>query len=179
MDLDLLDLYGRASQWTLDRVQGATDQLDAPTPCEEWDVRTLLDHMLDTQHYFIDSARGQDAKLPDPTPPRLIDDDPVGDFQRTRSEMLETFGEPGVLEKTGPALGIAFTDQLVHGWDLAVATGQDTAMPSGLAEAAYQMVHGRFTDDQRTGMFKPELQVGAHAAAQDRLLGYLGRDPAV
>jgi uncharacterized protein (TIGR03086 family) len=92
--------------------------------------------------------------------------------------LRDAFSQPGVIERTGPALGIAFADQLLHGWDLAKATGQDATMPAGLAEAAYAMVHGRFTDDQRKGVFKPEVQVGADASAQDRLLAYTGRDPA-
>ena len=72
---------------------------------------------------------------------------------------------------------IAFSDQLLHGWDLAKATGQDTTMPEGLPDAAYEMIHGRFTDDQRKGVFKPEIEVGADASAEDRLLAYTGRDP--
>ena len=52
MDLDLLDLYERASEWTAAKAAGATRQLDAVTPCDGWDVRTLMNHMLDTQHYF-------------------------------------------------------------------------------------------------------------------------------
>ena len=74
-------------------------------------------------------------------------------------------------------MGIAFSDQLLHGWDLAKATGQDTTMPDGLAEAAYEMIHGRFTDDQRKGVFKPEVTVADDASAQDKLLAYTGRDP--
>ena len=91
--------------------------------------------------------------------------------------MFKTFSEPGVIEKTGPSLGIAFADQLLHSWDLAKATGQDTTMPDGLAEAAYEMIHGRFTDEERVGVFKPEVEVAADASAQDKLLAYTGRDP--
>ena len=50
-------------------------------------------------------------------------------------------------------------------------------MPDGLAEAAYEMIHGRFTDDQRKGVFKPEVTVADDASAQDKLLAYTGRDP--
>src|SRR5215210_5512399 len=139
---DQLDLYDRASTWALDRVKGATDRLDDPTPCDKWDVRTLLNHMLDTQHYFLGAARGEDASPPAPEPPDVLSEDPVADFETTQAQMLEVFGERGVIEKTGPALGIAFADQLLHGWDLAMATGQDAKMPAGLPEAAYEMIHG-------------------------------------
>jgi hypothetical protein len=50
-------------------------------------------------------------------------------------------------------------------------------MPDGLAESVYEMIHGRFTDEQRKGVFKPEVPVAADASAQARLLGYTGRDP--
>ena len=172
---DYLDLYERASAWATDKVRGASDHLDAPTPCDEWDVRTLLNHMLDTQRYFLGSARGEEVPLPAPEPPGMLSDDPVTDFERGRAEMLEVFGDPEVQEKTGPALGVAFSDQLLHGWDVARATKQDATMPEGLAQAAYDTIHGRFTDDQRTGVFKPELQVDPNASAQEKLLAYTGR----
>jgi uncharacterized protein (TIGR03086 family) len=175
--MDLIDLYGRGSEWTLTKIAGAADQLEAPTPCEEWDVRTLLDHMLETQRYFASAGRGEDATPPSPEPPELISRDPVADFTEVRSEILSAFGRDGVVASTGPLLGIAFTDQLLHGWDLARATGQDFEMPDGLAAAAYESIHGRFTDEQRKGVFGPELPVGENASDQDRLLAYTGRDP--
>jgi uncharacterized protein (TIGR03086 family) len=178
MDLDLLDLYRRGSAWTTSKVPGATGRLAADTPCEEWDVRTLMNHMLDTQNYFVSAGRGEDASPPSSPPPGdLLGNDPVADFERVRGEIISTFAEPGVIDRTGPSLGIAFSDQLLHGWDLATATGQDSTMPDGLADAAYQMIHGRFTDEQRQGIFKPEVPVGREATAQDRLLAYTGRDP--
>ena len=177
MKPDLLDLYGRANEWTLSKVEGATDKLNTPTPCDEWDVRSLMNHMLDTQNYFVGTARGEDVSLPSPEPPERLGADPVADFERAREEMLRTFGEDGVIEKTGPSLGIAFCDQLVHGWDLARATGQAATMPAGLPEAAFEMIHGRLSDEQLKGDFKPEVAVSPNASAQDRLLGYTGRNP--
>jgi uncharacterized protein (TIGR03086 family) len=177
MDLDLLDLYGRASEWTGTKVRGAQSELDAPTNCDGWNVRTLMNHMLETQRYFAGSARGDDVQL-SPDPPDLLSPDPSSDFDQARTETLRTFGEPGVIEKTGPALGIAFSDQLLHGWDLAISTGQDPTMPEGLPDAAYGMIHGRFTDEQRKGVFKPEIAIGADASAQAKLLAYTGRHSA-
>jgi uncharacterized protein (TIGR03086 family) len=177
MDLDLLDLYGRASDWSSTKVAGAASKLDAPTSCDEWNVRTLMSHMLQTQQYFVAAARGEDVAPPTGTPPDLVSDEPRTDFSRARAETLTTFEEPGVIEKTGPALGIAFSDQLLHGWDLATSTGQDETMPDGLPEAAYSLIYGRFTDEQRQGVFKPEIAVAPDASAQDKLLAYTGRDP--
>jgi uncharacterized protein (TIGR03086 family) len=153
--------------------------MDAGTPCDEWTVRELMDHMLQTQQYFVGSARGEDVSPPSGDPPQLLGNDPVADFRRARDETMTTFGREGVIEKTGPTIGIAFADQLLHGWDLARATGQDTKMPQDLAAAAYEMIHGRFTEEQRKGVFKPEVPVvGPDASYQDRLLAYTGRDPA-
>ena len=153
MDLDLLDLYGRASAWTSTKVEGAASQLDAPSSCDGWSVRTLMSHMLETQRYFVGAARGEDVSPPSATPPDLVSDDPSTDFKKARAETLLTFEEPGVIERTGPALGIAFSDSLLHGWDLATSTAQEATMPEGLPEAAYDIIYGRFTDDQRKGVF--------------------------
>ena len=176
MQADLLDLYRRASQWTAEKVAGARD-LEAATPCPEWRVRDLLNHMLDTQRYFAGAARGEDASLPAPSPPSLLTDDPSADFDRATGEVVDAYAQEGVVEQRGPALGIAFSDQLLHGWDLARATGQDATMPEGLPEVAYEMIHGRFTEDQRKGVFKPEVEVAADSTAQERLLAYTGRRP--
>lgn len=177
MEQDLLGLYERGSEWTTSKVASATSSLDDPSPCDQWDVRTLMNHMLDTQNYFLGTARGEDVSPPSPNPPALLGADPVADFERTRSGMVSAYGAPGVIDKTGPSLGIAFSDLLVHGWDVAKATDQDTTMPEGLPEAAYELIHGRFTPEQRKDLFKPEIDVAADAPAQDKLLAYTGRDP--
>ena len=176
MSTDLLDQYRQASEWTCGNVAGVSD-LDASTPCDEWRMRDLLNHMLETQQFFLSSARGEDASPPGPNPPELLGGNPSDDFSRTTSDVAATYGQEGVIEKTGPAIGIAFTDLLVHGWDVARATGQDATMPDGLADAAYNVVYGRFTDEQRSGLFKPEVPVSADATPQERLLGYMGRTP--
>ena len=176
MSDDLLKRYQGASEWTRDKVAGVKD-LDESTPCDNWRVRDLLNHMLETQNYFLSAAKGGDASPPGQTPPELVSDNPTTDFDRAVNDMVSTYGQDGVIEKTGPALGIAFADMLLHGWDVARATGQDATMPEGLPQAAYDVIHGRFTEEQRKGVFKPEIPVGDDATAQERLLAYTGRDP--
>ena len=176
--MDLLDLFERGTGWTASKIEPAAGTLDTPTGCEGWNVGTLIDHMIDTQRYFAATARGEEASLPDPSPPSLIGDDPAGAYAAATKETLRAFGEPGVLEKTGPSIGIAFVDQLVHGWDLATATGQDATMPDDLAAAAFSMIDGRLTDEQRQGGgFKPAVAVPPSAPVQDKLVGYTGRQP--
>jgi uncharacterized protein (TIGR03086 family) len=176
MEPDLLDLYRRGSAWSADKVPAALPHLSAPSTCDRWDVRTLLNHILQIQRYFLGMAQGNEIALT-PDPPDLLSDDPVSDFQTVRTEVLRAFGEPGTVERTGIALAVAFSDQLVHGWDLAISTRQDPTLPEGLAEAAFSMIYGRFTDEQRQGLFKPALSVDDAARAQDKLLAYTGRDP--
>jgi uncharacterized protein (TIGR03086 family) len=137
-----------------------------------------MNHMLDTQRYFATVARGEGAALPSPEPPELLGDDPVADFERARARTLKAFGQSEPEEQSELLAGIALSDVLLHGWDLAKATGQDATMPENCAQAAYTVVHGRLTDAQRNGMFKPEVLVGPGASPQQRLLAYTGRDPA-
>jgi uncharacterized damage-inducible protein DinB len=69
MSVDLLELYSRASQWTNEKVAHAAADLDARTPCDEWNVRRLLNHMLDTQRYFLSSTRRRRPTAgPEPAP---------------------------------------------------------------------------------------------------------------
>jgi uncharacterized protein (TIGR03086 family) len=176
MESDLMDLYRRGSDWTGDKIAGVT-ALDGSTPCSEWKLRDLLNHVLDTQRYFASAGRGEKATPPGPNPPDIVSDMPAADFAAVRSDVISVFSTEGVIEKTMPALGVAFTDALIHGWDVAKATGQDASMPDGLAEAAYTTIHGRFSDEQRQGLFAPEVSVADDATAQQRLLAYTGRTP--
>ena len=176
MTAELLDHYRRASEWAIEKV-GNVSTLDAQSDCEDWSLRDLLNHMLATQDYFLGAARGESASPPGPNPPDLVSEDPKADLERRSADVVDTFGQDGVIEKTGPAIGIAFADMLLHGWDVARSTGQDASMPDGLAQAAYDTIHGRFTDEQRKGVFKPAIPTGDDATPQERLLAYTGRQP--
>lgn len=175
--MDVLDLYERGSGWTAGKIAGAGDKLDAKTPCEDWDARTLVDHLLEAQRYFAATGRGEEGTLPSPNPPSLAGDDPAGAYEASRQEILQVYGEPGVIEKTGPLLGIAFCDSLIHGCDLARATGQDDTMPEDLAAAAFDMLDGRLTPDRRGDAFGPAIDVPDTATAQEKVLAYTGRTP--
>jgi uncharacterized protein (TIGR03086 family) len=93
---------------------------------------------------------------------------------RRLREVLSAYSEPGVVDRTGPSVGIAFSELLLHSWDLARAPGQDATMPAGLAEAD-ELIQGMLGDSLRNGMFKPEIPIGDDASAQDRLLAFTGR----
>ena len=161
MDMDLLDLYDRG--YRVDEVEDLGRQGQAGRPHA---LRAVEGARRDEPHARLASVtsrsprRARTRTLPrGDTPPDKLAKDPVQQYDRARKATLETYRAEGVLEKTGPALGIAFVDQLVHGWDIAKATGQDTTMPDDLAQAAFQMVDGRMPDDQRGDAFKPAVEV--------------------
>jgi uncharacterized protein (TIGR03086 family) len=176
MTTELLDLYRQASRWTLDKVAGAATSLDADTPCDDWDVRTLLSHMLETQDYFVGAAKGEDVSPPSGQPSHELAGDPVAAFERARTETIDTFGQEAVIEKTGPSLGIAFSDQLLHGWDLARATGQEYSCDDTTAQVLLGFVE-QFDPAGTPGLYGPALPIGDDAPAFDRVLARTGRDP--
>jgi uncharacterized protein (TIGR03086 family) len=173
--MELPEMHAQAMAWTAEKLRGAANRLDAPTPCDEWNVRTLVSHIIETQNYFCAKARGLDAPLPAPDPVDLVGDDPVGAFEKVRNDTVSAFAEPGAADKAGIGVGIAFTDSLIHGWDIAIATGQDATMPDTLARGAYEFLNGRFSAEQRAGLFKAEVPVADDASAQEKLLGFTGR----
>ena len=176
--MDPLDLYKRASDWTAEKVKGvAKGDLDVQTPCNEWKARDLINHLLEGNRYFTDAARGKQGALPQGQPTDLLSDDPLAQYKESRDAALAKFSEPGVVEKMGMQVGLMFVEQLVHGWDLAKATDQDTKMPGDLAEAAFKMMDGRMSDEQRGSFFGLAVKVADDASAQDKLLAYSGRTP--
>ena len=171
--MDPIDLFDRGSAWTATKVAGAKEKLDKPTPCDDWKVRDLLNHLISSNRFFQASARGEKASPPQGKPKEQISSDPLADYERERHQTMEAFGDPQ--KKQG--LEMAFVEQLVHGWDLAKATGQKTNMPPDLAEAALKIVDGKMPPEQRGEFFGPEVEVPDDASPQEKLLAYSGREP--
>jgi uncharacterized protein (TIGR03086 family) len=175
--MDLVDLFDKGSAWTKQKIDGAKDQLDAQTPCDEWDVRTVINHLIDGQQsYFQKAALGAQATPPSPNPPDVIGGDPAEHYEQARQATLDAFRKADP-QKAMMTIGIAFVDQVVHGTDIAKATGQDATIPPELAEAAFGMVNGNLTPENRGRGFKPEIPVPEDAPTQDKLLAYMGRNP--
>jgi uncharacterized protein (TIGR03086 family) len=189
MDLNLVGLFDRATGWTMTKIGAADGQRQVATPCDEWNVGRLLDHLLDGQALFTAGAAGATISPPSGDPPRLAGNDPVAQYEAARQTTMASYSQPGVLAGMvntpfGPMpaaqfLGIAVCDQLIHGWDLAQGTGQDSTMPADLAAAAWQMLGGRIADASRgpAKNFKTAIAVAEDASFQDKLLGYTGRQP--
>lgn len=187
--MNLIEMFDRATAWTADKVAGASSQLDTQTPCSEWTVRRLIDHLLAGQAMFAAGPAGGTIAPPEGPPPELVSDDPASQYHQARKATIDAYAPPGVMEGTVkgsggdvPAvvvLGIAFCDQLVHGWDLARATGQDATMPADLAALGRQLLDGRIAEESRGPgkNFGPALTVADDASDQDKLLAYCGRTP--
>lgn len=159
------------------------DQWPAPTPCTDWTVRQLVDHLIGMNRVFT-------ALLADEPAPRRaaaghVESDPVGTYRETAATLLLAFASPGVIEREyrgplGSATGadrlqIRQYDLLAHGWDLAQATGQPADLPDDLAELSLAFARAQLTEEYRPGRFAPAQAVDEHTPAIGRLAAFLGR----
>ena len=166
------------------------DQHGRPTPCAEWNVRDLLNHLLATL-VLGEALLGDKAPAIAAAPGELPDRDLVGDdalkaYRVGVEALLAAAGGDALTrphatplgEMPGEVLG-GFTtlDIAVHGWDLARATGQDPTLDAGLAEAVLDFAHRFVTDRNRGARIGPPVPVDAGAPATDRLAAFLGRTP--
>lgn len=156
------------------------DQLDRPTPCAEYDVRGVLEHMIAGATAFAAAYRGTEPAVPDTS-------DPLAAFGQALGELGAAVNEPGALERTvaspfGDLSGETFArfvvlDGLVHGWDMATATGQAYEPPDALVAAADEFAHD-VLDDLRDGdTFADAVEVDPGATPIERLAAFTGRRP--
>lgn len=158
------------------------DQWSAPTPCEQWDVQRLVEHLVGMNLVFA-------AMLANEHPPQrgagLSRDDLPQAFSESAATLLDAFGEPGVLDRSymgplGSATGadrlqIRLYDLLAHGWDLAAATGQPARLPEDAANDVLGFVQEQLEDDARAGRFAPPQPTSEGAPAIEHLVAFLGR----
>jgi uncharacterized protein (TIGR03086 family) len=166
-------------------VDGITpDQLDRPTACENFDVHGVLAHMIVLGGAFSYWFRGEPA--PEISPPDAANGVPAGEFRGTMDALLAAVASPGALDRqiTAPvgtmpgdvfARLVAF-DGVVHGWDLATATGQPFDVPADVFAAVDEFARGALTPDMRDGdTFKAETVPPAGATPLERLAAFTGR----
>lgn len=163
-------------------------QLSAPTPCTEWDVRAVMNHVIGGNHFFAATAAGEEPPMP-AEPRDLVGDDPATAYGQGAKAALEAWRAPGTAERmvnlpigTMPgafAIGIHALDHTVHAWDIAKATGQVDLLDQEVAEAAYGYVNGNISDQLREpgGPFGPEVEAPTGCSPAERLAAYMGRTP--
>jgi uncharacterized protein (TIGR03086 family) len=160
------------------------DQWTAATPCTEWNVRALVNHLVRGNRLFAAVLRGGQPAPAEPAD--VLGDDPRAAYRASADAVLEAFRQPGVLERvvtapfgTAPgrvALHIRNTELLVHGWDLARATDQSTSFPEPLAQQELEFSRGAIGQfGQGRSPFAPPQPVAEDAPAVDRLAALLGR----
>ena len=168
------------------------DALDGPTPCPDMSVAALLDHIAGLSLAFTVAARkeavdGGTAPSPDAA---QLDPDWRSRIPEALDELAAAWTEPdawtgmtaaGGVELPGDVAALVALDELVvHGWDLAVATGQPYDPDPDLLEVVHEFVRG-FSgpgqEEAREGLFGPEVPVPEDAPLLDRVIGLTGRDP--
>ncbi|WP_328422497.1 TIGR03086 family metal-binding protein [Micromonospora sp. NBC_00389] len=139
------DLLAAAAPRTVDVVRGiADDQLDLPTPCRDYTVRDLLNHLFEVVVNFQDLAEKRDVEWSDK--PDHLADGWRDRFETETGRLIAAWADPSTLEGVSPGMGMpqtviggmALLDLTVHGWDLAVATDQ----PYQPAPEAVAELHG-------------------------------------
>jgi uncharacterized protein (TIGR03086 family) len=185
--MDLLDAHGQALE-VFDRSVhhvGLSDW-DSPTPCTDWTVRDLVNHLVYDQLWVPELLAGKTiAEVGDKYDGDQLRDDPVTAWTESSQAARAALLEPGALEGTvhlsfGDADATEYAWQLtldaaVHGWDLATAVGADAEIGDELATALLKWVEPQIDDWSGSSMFGKPVPVADDADVQTRLVSLLGR----
>src|SRR5256885_13995445 len=184
--MTLIDL-GPVAQRTAKLVESVADEdLGRPTPCPDYTVGDLVDHIGGAALAFAAAAKkdpldgggaGDASRLGDDWRTRIPQDVlGLADAWSAPDAWTGMTGAGGV-ELPGEVAGLIGLDEmLVHGWDLAKATGQPADYDGPELEALHALLVG-FRDNTVDGIFGPEVAVPSSAPMFDRVLGLTGRDP--
>lgn len=165
------------------------DQMGDPTPCASWKVRDLVNHIVGGSQWFGTSMAAGGADDDGSNLPDFTDQDYLAIYDDGAEKSVAAFDADGAMEQIvklpfgefpgAVFLGLATTDVLVHGWDLAKATGQSTDLSPELSSQLLEANRGAIPDEFRgpdgKAPFGPEQQAPAGACATDQLAAYLGR----
>lgn len=186
---DALSLHATALDEFDRRVRAVrSDQWHDPTPCTDWDVRILVNHLVTEQLWvplLMDGATVEDVG--DRFDGDQLGDDPVATWQSASAAARESFAAPGAMRRhvelsygRRPAEGYCremTMDLAVHAWDLARGIGGDERLDGDLVAEVYDMVASQADQLAGTGLFGPQVKVAEDADTQTRLLALLGRRP--
>ena len=180
-DVKLLE---RAGDYALSAIETVTvELLSRPTPCAQWDLRMLLDHVIEsatTLHEGLDSGRvALFSTVPYDTAAnpalvfrtcvtRLVDE-----WVASNTVPLVTVADR--LMPLSLAAGVAAVEIAVHGWDIAQATGVRRPIPPALAVDLHAISALLLSDGNRHPLFAPPLRPPVLAGPSEKLLAYLGR----
>ena len=189
MALDLPALHDRALAGTRRYVAGiGDDQWNDPTPCEGWDVRELANHIVSGNFWAGELARGKTIEeVGDRLDGDVLGADPAAAYDESARAASEAFLAPGAMEAPcavsyGPVPGEVYAghrliDVLIHGWDAAKATGQDTTLDPELVDACWTVIEPQKELLLGSGAFGTHHETEPGADRQSALLELLGRTP--
>jgi uncharacterized protein (TIGR03086 family) len=178
--VDVVDALEQTFQHSQGVIAGVRpEQHDRRTPCSEWTVRDLLEHMIGVVAGLGAAAGGRDRT------PFELGADPAAQFDEASASALAAWRTPGVLDRVvdggaGPMPGsvlasINLLDTATHTWDLATATGQPAELPEPVAAAAMEASRAIVSPEIRPGRFGPELTAPGGASTTQQLVAFLGR----
>ncbi len=159
-------------------------QLNDPTPCDQFTVHDVLDHMIVLGGSFAYWFRGEDA--PELKAPAVYGVVPAKDFRATMEDLLAAVRSDGAMERiisapVGEMPGDTFArfvafDGLVHGWDLATATGLPYEPPEDVIAAVDEFARAAISAEMRDGdTFKDATAPRPNASPLERLAAFSGR----
>lgn len=162
------------------------DRWQASTPCADWDVCALVNHLVSGNWWAAKLGAGATiAQVSDRLDGDRLGCDPTAAYAASAEAASDAFHRPGALQAPcavsyGPVSGSVyaghrFIDVLIHGWDLATATGQATALDDDLAEACRKLTEPQIDVLRASGAFGEGMSAAPDAGAQARLLAMLGR----
>ncbi|MCF0091690.1 TIGR03086 family metal-binding protein [Micromonospora sp. MH99] len=187
--MDLLEAYRRSLAEFVDRVdQIGPGQWAEETPCPDWDVRTLVNHVVGEDRWSVPLLAGRTV---DEVGHRFDGDqlgaDPATTAREAAAQAEIAVIHPGTIDRTvhlsaGPTPAAEYVQQLlaehlVHGWDLAVAIGADPRFDPEAVRVCARWFAGRIDDYRRDKLVRDGARLPADADEQDRLLAAFGRDP--
>jgi uncharacterized protein (TIGR03086 family) len=184
MSTEISDLLRRAVPAVSGLVAGVRDeQLRQATPCAEFQVRDLLNHLFQV----VANSRLVAARVE--VDWSVTADALTGEWRAAfaggAGDMIAAWSDPGVLDGVSPGMGLPqrtlglmmVVDLVVHGWDLALATGQRYEVDETLLAATAEFLDTMGDMGRQMGAFGPVVPVGADTGRFGQLLALTGRDP--
>jgi len=187
MAVDLPEVHAQALEHTRRYVAGVgDDQWALDSTCDGWDIHTLVNHIVSGNLWVPELVGGKTIEeVGDALDGDLLGSDPAAVYDASAEGAAAAFRAPDAMDVAvavsyGPVPGSVycghrFIDVLIHGFDIAKPTGQDTNLPEELVEAAFEVIEPQREMLVASGQFT-ELPVPAGADRQATLLAMLGRE---
>jgi uncharacterized protein (TIGR03086 family) len=187
MSVDLPEIHARALDGTRLSIAGVRDdQWPQPSDCDGWTVRELVNHIVTGNYWAAELGSGFTIEaVGDRLDGDVLGTDPLRTYDDSALVAAAVFRAPGAMEAPcavsyGPVpgevyCGHRFIDVLIHGWDVASSTGQDTTLDPEFVEACVEVLEPQLDMLVGSGMFGTPLEVPEDASRQTRLLAMLGR----